>query len=573
MVQIVPPPGWTPAAPPAPAPAPMAPNPPGPPPLDRVAASDSLALDLEPVATWQFRAIFHQMWFFWGMALVVVALIVWGLWTVLMPEPSAETAPVETRQPAAAGVKKAANEETAKKAEKSEKGEKSEKDQKGKDDAAQKPPTPVAPPPVTPTSEDKSTSSPSTPSPLIPPPEPTPPDAEEAVQDAAKDQENKEKDEIVKPEAEPEIKKLPPPHVDLAARLADPLASIELTDVPLARAMELLSTLSTVPITLDADALVKLGVSPRDRVSSRLEATTVAAAIKAIAAERGLTARVEGDQVVVGVPAESRKTLKTVRYAVSDLIGDEKDAVVEFAALVQKLVAPDSWQSAGGQGGIETAPGELVVAQTADVHRQVLAFCEKLRQARKKPLRAGGDPEQFTLTTRRESARKMLGRPVSANYHEPTPLVKILAYLAETTGGDILIDRAALAAAETSDRVEASVSADRRSLEAILDELLPPLGLGYRVVGPALVQVTTREAVEERPELEFYPVEKLLSDGTTAEQWIARLKIEIEPATWADAGGLGEAHFDAASKYLIVLQSQPVQAAVARLLTPKKAAK
>ncbi len=569
MVQVVPPPGWTPAALPVSASAPTAPNPPGPPPLDRVASSDSLTLDLEPAAAWQFRAVFHQMWFFWGIALVVVSLIVWALWTVLMPESSEETTPVESavkmERPATVATEKDAKEAGTKvKGAKSAKSETPVSGTKSQGDPPKTTPTP----PVTPPTKDKPAST------STPPPEPTPPDAEESAKNAAKNQEKKEKDEIVKPDAKPpEIKKLPPPHVDLAARLADPLAGIELAEIPLARAIDLLSTLSTVPITLDADALAKLGVSPRDRVSSRLQATTVGAAIKAIAAERGLTARVEGDQVVLGVPAESRKTLKTVRYAVSDLIGDEKNAAVEFAAIVQKLVAPDSWQGAGGQGGVEAASGELAVAQTADVHRQVLTFCEKLRGARKNPLRGGDNPKRFALTTRRDLAREMLDRPVSVNYHEPTPLVKILAYLAETTGGDILIDRAALAAAETSDRVEASVTADRRSLEAVLNELLPPLGLGYRVVGPALIQVTTKEAIEERPELEFYPVEKLLSSGTTAEQWIARLKLEIEPATWSDAGGLGETHFDAPSRYLIVLQSQPVQAAVARLLAPKKAAK
>ena len=100
----------------------------------------------------------------------------------------------------------------------------------------------------------------------------------------------------------------------------------------------------------------------------------------------------------------------------------------------------------------------------------------------------------------------MLERPVTANFHQPAPLAKVLAFLAEAAGSDILIDRAALAAVETSDRVEATLTAKKQALGAALSELLRPLGLTYRAVGPSTIQVTTKEAADERLELEFYPV-------------------------------------------------------------------
>ena len=61
------------------------------------------------------------------------------------------------------------------------------------------------------------------------------------------------------------MKKLPPAAVDVAARMADPLPGIELTDLPLARAVDLLAAVGTLPITLDPDAMRQLGVAPRDR--------------------------------------------------------------------------------------------------------------------------------------------------------------------------------------------------------------------------------------------------------------------------------------------------------------------
>ena len=212
--------------------------------------------------------------------------------------------------------------------------------------------------------------------------------AEETARDAAKD-------------AHPiEIKKLPPAPVDVAARLADPLRGIELTDMPLVKAVDLLAAISTAPITLDADAMMQLGVTPRDPISLRLGSTTVGDALQAAVAERGLAVVVDGGQVIVTSPAEYRETLRKVRYTVADLTGDDKAAVAQLAALVRKLVAPESWQSAGGRGTIEPDQGVLVVLQTGDVHQQVLVFCEKLRNARQKPLRSHGNPERFTLVTR-----------------------------------------------------------------------------------------------------------------------------------------------------------------------------
>jgi hypothetical protein len=207
-----------------------------------------------------------------------------------------------------------------------------------------------------------------------------------------------------------------------------------------------------------------------------------------------------------------------------------------------------------------------MVVQSADVHRQVLVFCEKLRNARHQPLRSHEEPEHFALATRWDQARGMLDRPVTANFHQPAALAKILAFLAEATGTDLLVDRAALATAETSDRVEATVTAKQRALGPVLADLLRPLGLVYRVVGPAAIQVTTPEAAAERLEIEFYPVAAWLAKGTSGPHLAERLKARIAATTWSDVGGSGEVYFDSPSRCLIVLQSQPAQLAIEALL-------
>jgi len=96
--------------------------------------------------------------------------------------------------------------------------------------------------------------------------------------------------------------------------------------------------------------------------------------------------------------------------------------------------------------------------------------------------------------------------------------------------------------------------------------------LAYRAVGPRLIQITTKEAANEHLELEFYPVGPWLERGISGQQLVERLKTKIPSPNWIDMGGLADVYFDAPSRYLIVLQSQNVQAAVERLLAspPKR---
>ncbi len=95
------------------------------------------------------------------------------------------------------------------------------------------------------------------------------------------------------------------------------------------------------------------------------------------------------------------------------------------------------------------------------------------------------------------------------------------------------------------------------------------MGLVYRIVGPSVIQITTPESAEDHLELEFYPVAARLSDTLSGPALAEQLKGHVATTTWSDVDGPGEICFDPASQCLIVLQSQPAQAAVERLLSSK----
>jgi hypothetical protein len=572
MVQIVPPPGWTPPAPPASATSGES-IASAPPPLSKIAA-DSAAVALDADVASAGSAASRRLWLVSGAAVVIAIVVVCGVWLSLHRDQDSPLPLGDTHKPPLPlGEGQGVRAETAQvPAPPQEIPTKQSSDRRPEGlPKTDSPPRQVAK--RQPTAPPKATRPPDLVQPVVKENGPT------TAPSADKKSPPKANPPVEKPVAtkstgpdsdSPDLRRLPPTPVDVAARMADPVRGLQLNDMRFARALDLLADISTLPITLDLDALRQSRGSPRDRVSLKLEDATVEEAIGAIVSQQGLAAIVDNGQVIITTSAAFRETPKTVPYTVSDLTGGDKTATAELGRLIQSFVASESWEAAGGHGTIRLSGDGLAVSQTGAVHAQVLVFCEKLRNARHLPLRSREPAVRFTLTTLTGQAKKLLDHPVSVHFHDPLALRRILPLLATAAGGDILVDRAALAAAETSDGVETTLTVAEKPLAAALAELLEPLGLTYRVTGPTTIQVTTKDAAEERMELEFHPVAARLPAGEdrtpAAAKLTKRLKTEISPASWTDSGGPGEVYFDAPSQCLIVLQSQRVQVAVERFL-------
>lgn len=78
----------------------------------------------------------------------------------------------------------------------------------------------------------------------------------------------------------------------------------------------------------------------------------------------------------------SRNTVKPSSKKTEGLGGGEQQNVNELIALIESTIAPDSWESRGGNGSISyfSTLKVLVVRQTAEVHRQVGGLLEGVRK-------------------------------------------------------------------------------------------------------------------------------------------------------------------------------------------------
>jgi len=375
-----------------------------------------------------------------------------------------------------------------------------------------------------------------------------------------------------------------PSSVHADARLNEKVPAIRFSQTTLAELVDFLGQLVGLEITLDPQALAEAQVQADEALSVDLKNTTVRDVLESVLSERGLGFVVEGNQLLVTNVRRQQAVLAKVNFDVADLTGGAPQAQAQLAALVQRLVEPSSWREAGGKGSVEIVAGRLVVEQNASVQRQVLSLCEKLRVARgkaplsspgqksppspesppgAKPLPPGANPlsdqEHLVLETRFAQAKARLDAPVTANFKQPTPLTQVLAYLRQGTGTQFLVDGPSLAAVGLSRQSTVTLVADKRPLADALHGMLDPLKLTVRIIDGRTLQITSRSAWKDRLELEFYPAADLLGKDQPAAALLERVKSQLAPATWNDAGGPGVIEFDTPSGFLLVLHTQDVQ--------------
>jgi hypothetical protein len=352
--------------------------------------------------------------------------------------------------------------------------------------------------------------------------------------------------------------------IDLMARLNDPIPAIQFEDTPLADVVRFLSELSTAPIMLDPDALAEVGVEPDKKVSLKLTDTTVGEVLAEVLKKQGLAFVIVDGQILATNPQRREQNLETVRLKAADLVSGPQ-SIEQLARFVERFVEPASWEASGGSGGIEGAGGQLTIRQTHPVAEQVVVFLDKLRLARGKPAAGEASLRPRSLETRYAAAKALLDAPVTANFRRPARLAEIVAHLRSVSKVQFLFDGLAMSAAGASPDTLAQLTVAQQPLGEALESLLEPLRLGYRIVDGKTILITTAQAVEERLEIEFYPVGQLAGDEAMGAALVERIKGQLAPRSWDDAGGPGLVEYDPAG-CLIVLQTQPLQIELEQLL-------
>jgi hypothetical protein len=373
----------------------------------------------------------------------------------------------------------------------------------------------------------------------------------------------------VEPEEAPSTDLLPKPEprqIDAAVRLQDVLPGVEIAGAPLADFLQVMQDLSTVPITLRPDGLSMVRLTPitaETTVQWKGESATIAEALRGALQPLGLEAKLEADQVVIDVASPA---LTPMRLAVKDLTGSDEQKANELAALVTAFVAPDTWTDEEGEPSLVPTKDELQIRQHRLALAQSVLLLEKLRVARGLRPVSRFEAKLFDLATRGSRAKGALATPITLNYSQPTPLLRITERLGKTANVRILIDWQSLAAVGWNPAAEATLSVEQQPLSATLDDLTRRMQLAWRVVDANTIQILSPAALAAHAELEFYRAESLAADEAGGAALVSKIRSALGAQHFRDAGGQGEIHFDVPSKCLLVSLPQPQQRQLAALL-------
>jgi serpin B len=163
-----------------------------------------------------------------------------------------------------------------------------------------------------------------------------------------------------------------------------------------------LSEILAAPVRLDTRALEDAGLDADTPVTLTGAPTTIRRAINLALEPIGLASYVDEGELVITTKEKSDERLIVRVYDVSDLVLIDLDNPLtgaNYGPLIDSLqstVAPETWDTVGGQGAIRpfNAPGieAILVGQTEPVHEEVDLLLMQIRKVRHQgPRRARND--------------------------------------------------------------------------------------------------------------------------------------------------------------------------------------
>ncbi len=337
-------------------------------------------------------------------------------------------------------------------------------------------------------------------------------------------------------------------------QLAQRFPALKVKQIPLGDFLALVSRLAAVPVSIAPEHLQMVGITARRSVS--LDATDVDLneALRAVLDPLHLEHLVEGPLVRV-VRKESSK-FRDVNYPLDDLAS--ATSVTQIATWIEKLIAPTQWQAVGGAGTLREEPDALDIRQTQQIQYQVLIFLERYRLANGLAPRSRFPVKQLAAASAHSLLVARLKAPATFTFSRYTPLRDVVLYWQSELGVPILVDWPALAEVEAWPQTRIACSAIDKPWHDALNEILEPLGLGWRAVAGEMLEITTLQKVFTQPQLELYSLSRAPDAG--ADRLLAELAAIATTQSPDDAPLEGTAlQFDSSANVVFVRQPDATQ--------------
>ena len=232
--------------------------------------------------------------------------------------------------------------------------------------------------------------------------------------------------------------------VDVAARLEDPLEKVEFRRVLLADLCDFLTEFSTIPITLDVEALAAAGVAPDEVVAVKMNDTTVGELLSAVLAKHGLVYEIEGQQLLITSSDHRSTALSVMKHDVRELAGPGADDCASTFGTGHPVCLAHELAGRWRRRRHRLWRRDVERQANGGDARKITMFLERLRVVRGLPPRTGQAPNSASPKSKYARAQERLDHKITANYGIETPLSEVLDWMAVLSDTRILIDGVSL---------------------------------------------------------------------------------------------------------------------------------
>ena len=173
------------------------------------------------------------------------------------------------------------------------------------------------------------------------------------------------------------------------AALAKP-TQMEFIESPLSDVVDFLEDHHGIEIQMDIRALEDVGIGADTPITKSLKGLSLRSALNLVLRDLSLTWIIRDEVLLITTPKEAESNLTTKVYDVYDLVvcyDEDDEPWDDYDTLINQIttnIRPMTWDDVGGPASITGASlgtaKVLIVSQTRDVHPEIAALFEDIRE-------------------------------------------------------------------------------------------------------------------------------------------------------------------------------------------------
>ena len=320
-----------------------------------------------------------------------------------------------------------------------------------------------------------------------------------------------------------------------------------------------LSSLSGVPITIDARSLEAAGKEINQQISATITDADLNTAMDQLLAPLGITK--QPDSVGLRFTVANSLDFKKASHSTAQFAGLDEQAKKNFLAYIQGMIAPEIWVRPEDPADIELQGDEILAQCPADVQAQIERLISKLKAANALASDPT-DPAAIKQTLTRSAAiLSKLEAPIETKHTIRTPIGLFLSKFQSYSSVTVIVDWENVAKQGWNPGTLIPGHIDEPTAGDVVRQLAQAMSLSVIAIDSDTVMLTTVEQAAETRDIEVYPVAKLLAgkfdEDQLKEAFETTLGFELRTEKYV---------YDSSCQCFIVAASQSKQRQVEALL-------